>query len=260
MQRIKATARLDQALLARGLASDLKQAQARIMAGEVEVNGQQADRPDRRVDAGDDVAFKARNPYVSRGGLKIEKAVRELAVATAGQRVLDIGIATGGFSDFFLQHGAAEVLGVDVTISQVDARLRAEPRLRLLQKNARRLERSDVPFAPDLVVIDLSFISIAAVLPVLHQFPQARVLALVKPQFEAPRGRVGRRGVLSDPARRREVLLRLKRRVEDQGFAVLGCAAAGVRGRRGNQEYFFLLGQGKNSSIDDRIVADAVEV
>lgn len=252
--------RLDRALLERGLAPDLKESRALIMAGDVQVNGQKADRPDRAVVAADGVALREKSPYVSRGALKIAKAVEDLAIATAGLNVLDIGISTGGFSDFFLKHGAARVLGVDVTVSQVDSRLRADPRLALLRKNARFLEPGDVPFEPDLVVMDLSFISIAAVLPALAGFPRARVLALVKPQFEAPRGGVGRGGVVRDAAARRQILLRLKRRVEELDYAVLGCCRAGVRGRRGNQEYFFLLRPGKKNSIDDTMIADDEEI
>jgi 23S rRNA (cytidine1920-2'-O)/16S rRNA (cytidine1409-2'-O)-methyltransferase len=252
--------RLDRALLQRGLARDLKQAQAVVMAGEAWVNGQKADKPGRPVAANDAIEVRPGRPYVSRGALKIARAVDEFAVRTAGLKVLDIGISTGGFSDYFLQHGAAEVCGVDVTIAQVDARLRADPRLRLLQKNARFLLPGDIPFVPDLVVMDLSFISIAAVLPVLRAFPQASILALVKPQFEAPRGDVGRGGVIRDPQTRRAVLLGLRRRIAELGFAVVGCAAAGVRGRRGNQEYFFLLQQGKKNAIDDTMIANAVDV
>ncbi|MCU0275404.1 MAG: TlyA family RNA methyltransferase [Acidobacteria bacterium] len=252
--------RLDRALLERGLARDLKEAQALVMAGEVWVNGRREDKPGLPVAADATIEVRCPRPYVSRGALKIEKAVAEFAIVPAGLNVLDLGISTGGFSDYFLQHGAAAVLGVDVTIAQVDSRLRANPRLRLLEKNARFLEMSDVPFAPDLVVMDLSFISIAAVLPVLRIFPQARVLALVKPQFEAARQRVGRGGVVRDPETRRSVLLRLKSRIEELDYGLTAWCRAGVKGRRGNQEYFFLLRQGKKYSIDDTIIRDAVEM
>ncbi len=252
--------RLDRALVERGLAPDLKVAQALVMAGEVLVNGCKTDKADRRVKTADTVAIKARSPYVSRGALKIAKAVAELDIAVPGRKILDIGISTGGFSDYLLQHGAAEVFGVDVTIDQVDPRLRADPRLRLLEANARFLKKEDVPFVPDLVVMDLSFISITAVLPVLAAFPGAPALVLVKPQFEAPRGRVGRGGVIRDHPARRAILLRLKHHIEELGFGVCGWCAAGVRGRRGNQEYFFLLRRGKNNSIDDKMIADAEEI
>lgn len=252
--------RLDQALLLRGLAPDLKKAQAMVMAGDVFLDGQKADKSDRLVSASDPITLRARRPYVSRGAFKIERAVREFAIPLPGLKVLDIGISTGGFSDYFLQNGAAAVLGVDVTISQVDGALSRDPRLRLLRKNARFLKKEDVPFEPDLVVMDLSFISITAVLPVLAVFPRARVMALVKPQFEAERGRVGKGGVVRDREERLAILLRLKRRIEELDFAVQGCCPAGIRGKKGNQEYFFLLQSGKKSSIDDKMIGDAQEI
>ena len=252
--------RLDQALLLRGLARDLKEAQALIMAGEARVNGQKADRPDIRVAVSDALAIQRNRPFVSRGAAKIEKAVRDFAIRVPGLKVLDVGISTGGFSDFLLQHGAGEVLGVDVTISQVDSGLRRDPRLRLLEKNARFLRREDVPFVPDLVVMDLSFISITAVLPVLAAFPEASVLALVKPQFEAARGKVGKGGVVRDRGQRLGILRQIKKQIEEAGFAVLGCTAAGLRGRKGNQEYFFLLRRGKKNSNNDKMIDDADEI
>lgn len=252
--------RLDQALLQRGLARDLKDARASIMAGDVYVCGQKADKPDRRITADAAIGIKEKNPYVSRGALKIAKAIERHALAVAGLKVLDIGISTGGFSDYLLQHGAAEILGVDVTINQVDSRLRADPRLRLLQMNARFLKKEDVPFEPDLVVMDLSFISVTSVLPVLAAFPSARVLALIKPQFEAARGRVGKGGVVRDPGERLGILLRIKQRIEDLDFAVLGCSPAGIKGKKGNQEYFFLLQRGKINSISDKMISNADDV
>jgi len=250
--------RLDQALLLRGLAPDLKEAQALVMAGDVFLDGQKAGKPDRRVTSASRIEIREKSPYVSRGALKIAKAIEGLGIPVPGLKILDLGISTGGFSDYLLQHGAAEVFGVDVTISQVDYRLSADPRLRLLQKNARFLKKEDIPFDPDLVVMDLSFISITAVLPVLAEFPRARVLALVKPQFEAERGQVGPGGVIRDRQQRLAILLKLKKQIEGLDFAVLGCTPAGVRGKKGNQEYFFLLQGGKNNSIDDTMIADEI--
>jgi len=252
--------RLDQALLLRGMAPDRTKSLALIMAGEVRVNGQKADRPDRPVEAADRIEIQRRRPFVSRGALKIEKAVRDFAIAVPGLHVLDIGVSTGGFSDFFLQRGAAMVFGVDVNIDQVDSGLRRDPRLRLLKKNARFLEKKDVPFEPDLIVMDLSFISVTAVLPVLAAFERARVLALVKPQFEAPRKSVGKGGVVRDRGKRLGILLRIKKRIEDLDFGVAGCTAAGLRGKKGNREFFFLLQRGKKFSIDDTMIADADEI
>jgi 23S rRNA (cytidine1920-2'-O)/16S rRNA (cytidine1409-2'-O)-methyltransferase len=252
--------RLDQALLLRGLARDLKEAQALVMAGEAWVDGRKSDRPDAAVSADDPVEVRRNRPFVSRGALKIEKAVRDFAIALPGLKVLDIGISTGGYSDFFFQGGAGEICGVDVNISQVDSGLRRNPRLHLLKKNARFLKKEDVPFAPDLIVMDLSFISITAILPVLSVFESARILALVKPQFEAVRGGVGKGGVIRDRQQRLAILLRLKRQIEALDFSLLDWTPAGIRGKKGNQEYFFLLQQGKNKSIDDTMLSDADEI
>jgi len=252
--------RLDQALLPRGLARDLKEAQALIMAGEVRVKGQVATKPDLPVTAGDDIRIIKSHPYVSRGAFKIEKAIREFAIEVRGIKVLDVGISTGGFSDFLFQCGAAEICGVDVNISQVDFGLRQDPRLHLLKKNARFLQKEDIPFEPDLIIMDLSFISITRILPVLAVFAKARILSLIKPQFEAPRGSVGKGGVVRDREQRLQILLELKHKIESLDFAVLGWARSGIKGRKGNQEYFFLLQSGKNNSIDDKMITNAHEI
>ena len=213
--------RLDQALLLRGLARDLKEAQARIMAGAVYVRGRKADEADQRIVASDDVVLRAKRPYVSRGALSWKRPSSDFAIVVPGLKILDLGISTGGFSDFLLQCGAAAVIGVDVNTSQVDYGLRRDPRLQLLKKNARFLQKEDIPFEPDLIIMDLSFISITMILPVLAVFP-APILALVKPQFEAAKGRVGKGGVDPRPAERPDIVLRLKKRIENLDFAVSG--------------------------------------
>jgi len=252
--------RLDQALLLRGLAQDLKEAQALIMAGEVRCQGQAVTKADRRVAASDALDIIRNRPYVSRGAFKIEKAIREFSIEIPGLKVLDVGISTGGFSDFLLQRGAGAICGVDVNISQVDSNLRRDPRLHLLQKNARFLKKEDIHFEPDLIIMDLSFISITKILPVLAVFAAARILALIKPQFEAPRWWVGKGGVVRDREKRLQILLALKKKIEDLDFAVLACSLAGIKGKKGNQEYFFLLQSGKKNSIDDKIIKDVHEI
>jgi 23S rRNA (cytidine1920-2'-O)/16S rRNA (cytidine1409-2'-O)-methyltransferase len=252
--------RLDQALLLLGMAPARNKAQALIMAGEVRVNGQVADKPDRPVAAADAIEIKSKHPYVSRGAFKIEKAIREFAIGVRGLKVLDIGISTGGFSDCLFQCGAAEICGVDVNISQVDYGLRQDPRLHLLKKNARFLKKEDIPFQPDLIIMDLSFISITRILPVLAVFAKTRILSLIKPQFEAPKGSVGKGGVVRDREQRLQILLKLKHEIESLDFAVLGCTPAGIKGKKGNQEYFFLLQHGKKYSIDDKMISGANEI
>ncbi len=252
--------RLDVALVQRGLVSSREKAQALIMAGQVRLEGQLADKADRPVAAGQRLEIAAGCPYVSRGGFKLERALERFAVSVDGLSVLDVGVSTGGFSDCLLQRGARRVVGVDVNVAQVDGRLRADPRLRLVQKNARLLTPADLPERPDLVVGDLSFISLAKVLPALAAFAPARLLLLVKPQFEAERGRVGKGGVVRDPRRRVEILLALKHRAEQAGYSLLDFCAAGVRGKKGNQEYFFLLQVGGGLSIHDTMIADSDEI
>jgi 23S rRNA (cytidine1920-2'-O)/16S rRNA (cytidine1409-2'-O)-methyltransferase len=252
--------RLDQALLSRDMAPTRDKAQALIMAGEVRVNGQVQAKADHQVDAADTLEIYRKYPYVSRGAFKIEAAIRDFNMVVTGMKILDIGISTGGFSDFLFRHGADEICGVDVNVSQVDFGLRQNPRLRLLKKNARFLKKEDVPFDPELIIMDLSFISITKILPVLAVFPHAKILALIKPQFEAARGKVGKGGVVRDRKQRLEILLKLKNQIEGLDFSVLGCTLAGIRGKKGNQEYFFLLQHGKKNSIGDKIISDVQEI
>jgi 23S rRNA (cytidine1920-2'-O)/16S rRNA (cytidine1409-2'-O)-methyltransferase len=260
--RVKLTKRnrLDDVVLALGLADNKKEAAAMIMAGEVLVNDQMRAKADWPVSAGDRVVVRKKHPFVSRGAFKLEKAIQAFAIVAAGAKVLDVGISTGGFSDFLLKNGAAEVLGVDVNVAQVDYGLRRDPRLRLLKKNARFLQKQDVPFDPDLIIMDLSFISITAVLPALSAFAKARIVTLVKPQFEAERGQVGPGGLVRDARLRRDIVLKLKKRIEALNFAVRGFTSAGLKGKKGNQEYFFLLQYGKKNSIDDKMILDAAEI
>lgn len=252
--------RLDQALCERGLAWQREKAAALIMAGEIWVNGQQQVKADHPVGAEDSIVVNKRNPYVSRGAFKLAKAIADFSISVPGMKIVDLGISTGGFSDFLLKNGAAAVCGVDVNTAQVDYGLRRDPRLQLLKKNARFLHREDVPFEPDLIIMDLSFISITSILPVLPVFTKARILALVKPQFEADKGQVGRGGVIRDAAIGLDIVLRLKKRIEHMNYAVRNFTSAGLKGKKGNQEYFFLLEYGKKKSIDDTIISHAAEV
>jgi 23S rRNA (cytidine1920-2'-O)/16S rRNA (cytidine1409-2'-O)-methyltransferase len=147
-----------------------------------------------------------------------------------------------------------------VNTAQVDYNLRRNPRLLLLKKNARFLRKGDVPFEPDLIIMDLSFISITTILPVLSVFANAKILALVKPQFEAAKGQVGRGGVVRDTPTRLGIVLRLKKQIERMNYAVSAFTSAGLKGKKGNQEYFFLLEYGKKKSIDDTMICHAAEI
>lgn len=256
----RAKTRLDLRLVELGLAPAREKAAALIMAGEVRVNGQVVSKADFPVSAQAQVEVSKRYPYVSRGAFKIEKAIREFGLPVRNRHILDVGISTGGFSDYLLQQGAARIIGVDVTIAQVSDRLRRDPRVTLIEKNARYLTRGDVGEDPDLIVVDLSFISIAKVLPALSEFAATPILALVKPQFEAPRGRVGKGGVVRRADTRLRILLELKQRLANLNFFLVGFTSAGIKGKRGNQEYFFLLRYGKSGPVDDRIITDSHDV
>jgi 23S rRNA (cytidine1920-2'-O)/16S rRNA (cytidine1409-2'-O)-methyltransferase len=252
--------RLDQALVMRGLVAEREKALALIMAGEVWVNGQMQAKADYQVAAENTIAIQKKYPYASRGAFKLEKAINTFAIKVSGLKIIDLGISTGGFSDYLLKCGAAAITGVDVNTAQVDYNLRRDARLHLLKKNARFLKKEDIPFEPELIIMDLSFISITMILPVLTVFAKAKILALVKPQFEAAKGQVGKGGVIREPEKRLAIVLKLKKQIENMNFVVSGFTSAGLKGKKGNQEYFFLLEHGKKKSIDDTMISDAAEI
>jgi len=243
--------RLDQELVRRGLVPSREKAQAVVMAGEVRVDGETRDKSDFRVDTDMLIEIQPRHLFASRGAYKLERAVVRFGLTVTDQYILDIGISTGGFSDFLLQHGARGICGVDVTVSQVDIRLRRNPRVVLIEKNARYLTTADVPERPELIVVDLSFISILKIIPVLKLFPDSLMLVLIKPQFEAEKGKVGKCGVIRDREKRMQIVLGLKRKLEAAGFSVLDGTRAGLPGKKGNQEYFFLLMLKTGRSCDE---------
>ncbi|HLP45669.1 MAG TPA: TlyA family RNA methyltransferase [Candidatus Kapabacteria bacterium] len=252
--------RLDSELMRRGLVPSLEKARAFIMAGEILVDGQVTDKADAKVTPDHTIAIKEKYPYASRGAAKIEKPFLEFNIDVKGLKVLDIGISNGGFTDYMLQNGAAAAAGIDVNIRQVDDRLKKEPRLVLIKKNARFLEPGDIPFAPDLITMDVSFISVTKILPALAAFEKARILTLIKPQFEARKADVEKGGVIHEKEKRIGILLELKKKIQQLNYAVTGFTTAGVRGRKGNCEYFFLLEYGKKESIHDTIITHAINI
>lgn len=252
--------RLDAEVAARGLAESAEKAKALIMAGDILVNGQVNYKADFKVTEEHRVELKEKSPYASRGAVKIEKAFREFNVRIEGCDVLDIGISTGGFTDYMLQKGARNAAGVDVNVQQVDYKLQNHPNLKLIQKNARHLEFDDVGFQPHIITIDVSFISVTKILPALAAFPGAKIISLIKPQFEARRQDVDKGGILRDREKHIELLLELKQKIQQLNYAVTGLTLAGVKGRKGNQEYFFLLEYGKKQSINDTMITHAVKL
>ena len=237
--------RLDVALVERGLAASRERAQALIMAGQVRVDGQVIAKASAAIAADTHIALEVPDhPYVSRGGVKLAHALDTFRVDPAGKRALDIGASTGGFTDVLLQRGAASVIALDVGHGQLDWTLRNDPRVDVHERvNARTLTSADVPHRVDLVVIDVSFISLGHILPALPPFmnDHADLVALVKPQFEAGRDQVGRHGLVTDPAVHGEVIARVTAQAEAAGFARLGMAPSAITGATGNQEFFLHL-------------------
>lgn len=233
--------RLDVALVRRGLFPTRSRAQAAVMAGRVSVDGHPVDKPGTSVTEGADLAVRVADEYVSRGGHKLAAALDGLGVEVAGAACLDLGASTGGFTDCLLRRGAASVIALDVGYGQLAWSLRQDPRVHVMERvNARHLAPGDLPYAPDLVTCDLSFISIgavwAAVVPCLAR--GWRAMVMVKPQFEVGRERVGSGGVVRDEDARRGAVRGAIGVIEQQGGRVIGTAEAGLPGPKGNREVF----------------------
>ncbi|HVW19035.1 MAG TPA: TlyA family RNA methyltransferase [Solirubrobacteraceae bacterium] len=241
--------RLDTLLAERGLFESRSRAAASVMAGEVRVgrDGRRAEKPGQMVADDVELAVDAAPAYVSRGGTKLANALDALDVAVAGRRALDVGASTGGFTDVLLQRGAAHVVALDVAYGELHWRLRTDERVTVLERvNARALEPAELPYAPDLVVADVSFISLTKVLPAVLAAvaPRFDALVMVKPQFEVGRERVGKGGVVRDAADRRAAIDAVARAARELGAAVLGEAPSGLPGPKGNLETFLWLAEG----------------
>jgi len=238
--------RLDQLLVDRGLADSRSRAQALVLAGKVRVGEGDAARGDRKpgdlVAADERVAVAEPEPYVSRGGHKLAAALDAFAIDPTGLSCLDVGASTGGFTDVLLQRGAARVIALDVGRGQLHERLRNDPRVTVLERtNAREL--TELPFAPDLVTCDVSFISVRIALPPALRLakPGWEALVLVKPQFEAGREEVGRGGVIRDPEIHRRVLRDVAEAALAWPAQLLGVVDSGLPGPKGNREFFLHL-------------------
>jgi 23S rRNA (cytidine1920-2'-O)/16S rRNA (cytidine1409-2'-O)-methyltransferase len=233
--------RLDLALVARGLAPTREKAQAMILAGRVEVDGRRVEKAGAPVAADAEIRVEGpAHPYVSRGGVKLAAALDVFHLDPAGAICLDVGASTGGFTDCFLQRGAARVYAVDVGSGQIDAKLRGDPRVILREEvNARYLRSEHVPEPVGLAAIDVSFISARLVLPpvVRRVAPGGAIVVLVKPQFEAGRAEVPRGGVVKSEATRRRVVEEVADAARKLGLDLLGSIPSPIRGASGNQEY-----------------------
>jgi len=253
--------RLDILLYKRGLAGSRERARRMIMAAQVLVNGEVVDKPGMRVPTTATITIKEKLAYVSRGGLKLEAALRAFGIDAHGLVAADIGASTGGFTDCLLQHGAARIYAIDVGYGQLDWRLRQDPRVVTMERvNARYLR--ELPEPIDLATVDVSFISLKLVLPAVMQLlkPSGQIIALVKPQFEAGRKQVGKGGVVKDPVVHRAVLCDVLGWMLSNGLQVNGVIVSPLRGPAGNVEFLahLALGSDKSGAALDEMVEECL--
>jgi 23S rRNA (cytidine1920-2'-O)/16S rRNA (cytidine1409-2'-O)-methyltransferase len=240
--------RLDALLVQKGLVESREKARALILAGQVDVNGRGAQKAGTMVDVMADVrVIGPEHPWASRGGIKLAHALDAFGIDVTGALALDIGASTGGFTDVLLQRGARRVIALDVGHGQLHWKLRTDPRVTVIEgANARHLTRADLPDigeGVDFVSIDVSFISLALIFPVLPPLlaPGARIVALVKPQFEAGRRDVGKKGVVSDPAVHDRVVAAVTEAAAEVGLERLALVVSPITGAQGNKEFLMLL-------------------
>lgn len=249
--------RLDILVTERGLAESREKAKTLIMAGQVYVDGQKADKPGDTFS--EDAAVEVRGkglPYVSRGGLKLEKAMREFGLQLQGRTCMDIGASTGGFTDCMLQNGAQRVYSVDVGYGQLAWSLRTDLRVVNLERtNARYLTREQVPEEIGFFSVDVSFISLTLILPAVRPLlaEHGQAVCLIKPQFEAGREKVGKKGVVRDKAVHEEVIEKIRSFALENGFSVLGLTFSPVKGPEGNIEYLIYLERSEAPSQGEQV-------
>lgn len=248
--------RLDQAVVGCGIAASRHRAKALVMAGQILVDGVRIDKPGTRIPADATLTLKGEPlPYVSRGGLKLEAALKAMALDVTGMDCLDVGASTGGFTDCLLQHGARSVVAVDVGYGQMAWRLRQDPRVVVVERtNFRHMPAGQIPAPVDLVTIDVSFISLKIIVPVALRFlkPDGTILALIKPQFEVGRENVGKGGVVRDPMHHRRIIDALGAFFSDLGLRSLAVIPSPVLGPKGNQE--FVVGLTRRGTLPDDVL------
>jgi 23S rRNA (cytidine1920-2'-O)/16S rRNA (cytidine1409-2'-O)-methyltransferase len=234
--------RIDKLLVERGLAPSRERAQALILAGKVLVNDQKIEKAGMNVEYEADIRLLGEDlRYVSRGGLKLERALEHWQVEVAGRTCMDVGASTGGFTDCLLQHGAARVIAVDTGYGQIDLRLRHDCRVRLLEKtNARYLRREDIAEPVEFAAMDVSFISATLVLPAVVEAAGDQltgIIVLVKPQFEAGRDQVGKGGIVRDPAAQQAAVERVQSALQHLGWRNTDVIESPILGAEGNREF-----------------------
>lgn len=260
---MKPKERLDTLLVAKGLCETRSKAQALIMAGAVYVDGQKLDKSGAQVSLESAVEVRSGGcPYVSRGGLKLEKALRDFGVDVTGFVCSDSGASTGGFTDCLLQQGAKKVFAIDVGYGQLAWKIRSDPRVVVMERtNVRYLTPDMLGEALDLSVIDVSFISLKLVLPAISGVlkPAGQVLCLIKPQFEAGKEKVGKKGVVRDPNTHEEVLTQFVETVRELGFTLKNLTFSPVRGPEGNIEFLAHLSKAAGEAFTPDIPAIVAE-
>lgn len=262
-ERMATRVRLDTLLTQRGLFPSRARAAASVMAGEVRLGGQgaRASKPGQMVAEDVELSVDAAPAFVSRGGTKLANALDAFGLDPAGRRALDVGASTGGFTDCLLQRGAEHVIALDVAYGELAWSVRQDERVTVIERtNARALTPDQLPYAPDLLVADVSFISLTKILPAVLACTAERfdALVMVKPQFEVGRERVGKGGVVRDPALRQEAVVTVAAAAQEQGAAILGFASSGLPGPKGNMETFAWLTEGgRDGAIEDLAAAAA---
>jgi 23S rRNA (cytidine1920-2'-O)/16S rRNA (cytidine1409-2'-O)-methyltransferase len=252
--------RLDSLLAQRGLFESRTRAAAAVLAGSVHLGPgrRRAEKPGQLVDPGVELAIDAPPPYVSRGGVKLANALDALGIPVDGRHALDVGASTGGFTDCLLQRGAAHVVALDVAYGELDYRLREDARVTVIERvNARALTPEQLPYRPDLITLDVSFISLTKVLPAVlaTAAPAFDALAMVKPQFEVGRERLGKGGVVRDPELRREAVEAVAAAARARGATVMGAAPTELEGPSGNRETFLWLAEGSREGAAEALTA-----
>lgn len=237
--------RLDNLMMTRGMAPSREKARAMILAGEVKVNGLRVDKPGAAFKEEVDITAESSGPrYVSRGGLKLEKAIADFNIDFTDKVVLDVGASTGGYTDCALQHGAARVFALDVGYGQLDWNLRNDPRVVCLERiNIRYFQPEQLGQQVDIITVDVSFISTTLVFPVIKEMLKnnGHIISLIKPQFEAGRNKVGKKGVVRDPDVHQEVLLNCITSAAKEGLFCTGITYSPITGPQGNIEFFIRL-------------------
>jgi len=239
--------RIDKVLVDRGLADSRTKAQALVMSGIVLVDEIRVDKPSEKVSPEAAIRLKGDSPetrYVGRGGLKLEGALKEFGIDPTGMRCLDVGASTGGFTDCLLQHGTSHVIALDVGTNQLVWKLRSDDRVVVMENtNARTVEPKDLPFRPDLVVMDVSFISVTRILPAIKGLisGDGKIIVLIKPQFEVGRGEVGKGGIVREPEKHSAVIESVTEFAESIGLKRVGLMESPILGAEGNKEFLALF-------------------